>query len=84
MTWLTLWVTDLGIKKKKKKKAPKEGDDDFAAKLAALDLDKEGGEDTSEEPTQDGDMYAFLPCRINNAYPGFGSSSLLAGATKRR
>ncbi|KAG6358877.1 hypothetical protein INS49_012396 [Diaporthe citri] len=47
---------DLGIKKKKKKKAPKEGDDDFAAKLAALDLDKEGGEAAADEQTQDGDM----------------------------
>lgn len=54
-TWLTLFETDLGIKKKKRK-APKKGDDDFAAKLAALDLEKEGGEAADDEPTQDGDM----------------------------
>lgn len=47
---------DLGIKKKKKKKVAKEGDDDFAAKLATLDLDKEGGEAAGEEQSQDGDM----------------------------
>lgn len=49
---------DLGIKKKKsnKKKVPKEGEDDFAAKLAALDLDKEGGEAAADEQAQDGDM----------------------------
>jgi translation initiation factor 2 subunit 2 len=44
----------LGIKKKKKK--PKKDGDDFAAKLAALDLDKEGGEAAADEPAQDGDM----------------------------
>lgn len=43
------------MKKKKKKKAPKEGDDEFSAKLAALDINKEGGED--EEVEQEGDMY---------------------------
>jgi translation initiation factor 2 subunit 2 len=49
--------TDLGIKKKKKKKVAKDGEgDDFAAKLAALDLDKEGGEAADEETAQDGDM----------------------------
>ncbi|KAI3392369.1 hypothetical protein diail_5757 [Diaporthe ilicicola] len=49
---------DLGIKKKKKRtKTPKEVEDDFAAKLAALDLDKEGGEaGAADEPAQDGDM----------------------------
>ncbi|KAJ0119118.1 eukaryotic translation initiation factor 2 beta subunit [Diaporthe amygdali] len=47
---------DLGIKKKKKKPKAKEGDDDFAAKLAALDLDKEGGDAAAEEQAQDGDM----------------------------
>lgn len=48
---------DLGIKKKKKKKVAKDGEgDDFAAKLAALDLDKEGGEAADEETAQDGDM----------------------------
>lgn len=48
---------DLTLKKKKKKKAPKEGDD-FAAKLAALDLDKEGGEAHAEETPEEqiGDM----------------------------
>jgi len=38
---------DLGLgllKKKKKKKTPKEGEDEFAAKLAALDLEKDGEE----------------------------------------
>lgn len=54
MIWLTRVETDLGIKKKKKK--PSKKDDDFAAKLAALDLDKEGGEAAAEESTQDGDM----------------------------
>lgn len=34
----------------------KEGDDDFAAKLAALDLDKESGEAAGEEQGQEGDM----------------------------
>lgn len=53
--------TDLGIKKKKKSKKPKEGDDDFAAKLAALDLEKEGGEATEEKPVQEGDMYVIPP-----------------------
>jgi translation initiation factor 2 subunit 2 len=52
---------DLTMKKKKKKKAPKEeGGDDFAAKIAALDLDKEGGEGevaAEEKPDeQSGDM----------------------------
>lgn len=47
---------DLGIKKKKKNKKPKEGDDDFAARLAALNLEKEGGEATEEKPVQEGDM----------------------------
>ena len=32
------------MKKKKKKKAPKDGEDDFTAKLAALDIEKEGEE----------------------------------------
>lgn len=35
---------DLSMKKKKKKKVPKEGEDDFAAKLAALDIEKDEGE----------------------------------------
>lgn len=65
MTQLTKLGTDLGIKKKKKKTAkPKDGDDDFAAKLAALDLDKEGGEAATEEQAQDGDMYVALRCRV--------------------
>lgn len=33
------------MKKKKKKKAPKDGEDEFAAKLAALDIEKDGEED---------------------------------------
>ncbi|KAF3760482.1 hypothetical protein M406DRAFT_358195 [Cryphonectria parasitica EP155] len=45
---------DLGLKKKKKKKTAKEGDDEFAAKLAALDIDKEEGEEV--EAVQEGDM----------------------------
>lgn len=53
---LTLLETDLGIKKKKKKKPTKEGGDDFAKKLAALDLDKDGDEAATEEQAQDGDM----------------------------
>lgn len=63
---LTDWlecIADLGMKKKKKKKAPKEGDDEFAAKLAALDIDKEGGDEA--EPVQEGDMYVYIlyrPC----------------------
>jgi len=36
---------DLTMKKKKKKKVPKDGEDEFAAKLAALDIDKEAGEE---------------------------------------
>jgi len=40
---------DLTMKKKKKKKAPKEGEDEFAAKLAALDIDKEAGEEEAVE-----------------------------------
>ncbi|KAI0144108.1 domain found in IF2B/IF5-domain-containing protein [Hypoxylon sp. NC0597] len=51
---------DLTLKKKKKKKAPKAGEgDEFAAKLAALDLDKEGGEEGAPETKgeeQSGDM----------------------------
>jgi translation initiation factor 2 subunit 2 len=53
---------DLSMKKKKKKKAPKDGEDDFTAKLAALDIEKEGEEDdvsgATAEPktTDDGDM----------------------------
>ncbi|KAI3317957.1 domain found in IF2B/IF5-domain-containing protein [Xylariaceae sp. AK1471] len=42
---------DLTLKKKKKKKV--KGDDEFAAKLAALDLDKEGGEEKSDEQAGD-------------------------------
>ncbi|KAI0394070.1 domain found in IF2B/IF5-domain-containing protein [Xylariaceae sp. FL0594] len=42
---------DLALKKKKKKK-PKT-DDEFAAKLAALDLEKEGGEEKVEEQAGD-------------------------------
>jgi len=51
---------DLTMKKKKKKKVPKEGEDDFAAKLAALDIDKEEGDEeavTKPEKIEDsGDM----------------------------
>ncbi|KAI0377290.1 domain found in IF2B/IF5-domain-containing protein [Hypomontagnella monticulosa] len=50
---------DLTLKKKKKKKAPKAEGDEFAAKLAALDLDKEGdAEGATETKTeeQSGDM----------------------------
>jgi translation initiation factor 2 subunit 2 len=53
---------DLSMKKKKKKKAPKDGEDDFTAKLAALDIEKEGeeGEASGAAPepktTDDGDM----------------------------
>lgn len=42
------------MKKKKKKKVAKEGDDEFAAKLAALDIDKEEGEEA--EAMDEGDM----------------------------
>ncbi|KAJ2992022.1 hypothetical protein NUW58_g2314 [Xylaria curta] len=38
---------DLSLKKKKKKKV--KTDDEFAAKIAALDLDKEGGEKSDEQ-----------------------------------
>ncbi|OBT92478.1 hypothetical protein VE01_09583 [Pseudogymnoascus verrucosus] len=48
------------MKKKKKKKVPKEGEDDFAAKLAALDMDKEeGDEEVAAKPEKvedSGDM----------------------------
>ncbi|KAI5860290.1 domain found in IF2B/IF5-domain-containing protein [Durotheca rogersii] len=50
---------DLTLKKKKKKKAPKAGEgDDFAAKLAALDLEKDGDADGAEAKVDDqaGDM----------------------------
>jgi translation initiation factor 2 subunit 2 len=51
---------DLTMKKKKKKKAPKEGEDDFAAKLAALDMDKEEGDEEAaakpEKVEDSGDM----------------------------
>ncbi|KAI1204648.1 domain found in IF2B/IF5-domain-containing protein [Annulohypoxylon truncatum] len=52
---------DLTLKKKKKKKAPKAGEgDEFAAKLAALDLEKEGGDAEgavdSKAEEQSGDM----------------------------
>lgn len=53
---------DLSMKKKKKKKVPKEGEeDDFAAKLKALEI--EGNEDSATpaeaaEPEADGDMEA--------------------------
>jgi translation initiation factor 2 subunit 2 len=52
---------DLSMKKKKKKKVPKEGEDDFAAKLAALNIEKEAGEEgepaTDEaKPVDAGDM----------------------------
>ncbi|KAI0024248.1 domain found in IF2B/IF5-domain-containing protein [Xylariomycetidae sp. FL0641] len=48
---------DLTLKKKKKKKAPKEGtEDDFAAKLAALDIDKEGGASDDKTEEQSGDL----------------------------
>jgi translation initiation factor 2 subunit 2 len=53
---------DLTLKKKKKKKVPKDGEDDFTAKLAALDIEKDG-EDGEAAPTEagpaevdDGDM----------------------------
>jgi translation initiation factor 2 subunit 2 len=51
---------DLTMKKKKKKKAAKEdGDDDFAAKLKALDLDgKEEGGEASADVEDEGDMIA--------------------------
>lgn len=44
--------------KKKKKKSKKESDDAFAAKLAALDIDKEDAEES--EAVQEGDMYVTL------------------------
>jgi translation initiation factor 2 subunit 2 len=53
---------DLSMKKKKKKKVPKDGEDDFTAKLAALDIEKDGEEGevsgAAPEPktTDDGDM----------------------------
>lgn len=51
-------VLDLGLKKKKKKvkKAADGEEDSFAAKLQALDLDKEGGEETGAKEDQTGDM----------------------------
>ncbi|CAJ2502912.1 Uu.00g103060.m01.CDS01 [Anthostomella pinea] len=49
---------DLTLKKKKKKKVPKEGtEDEFAAKLAALDLEKDGGDgEETAAGEQSGDM----------------------------
>lgn len=50
---------DLTLKKKKKKKVPKEGDDDFAKKLEALQLEGKEGEEpaaAAEDNQQDGDM----------------------------
>ncbi|KAH9906676.1 domain found in IF2B/IF5-domain-containing protein [Xylariomycetidae sp. FL2044] len=53
---------DLGMKKKKKKKAPKEGtEDEFAAKIAALNLEKGADGEAVADPTkadggQEGDM----------------------------
>ncbi|ROT34629.1 hypothetical protein SODALDRAFT_302079 [Sodiomyces alkalinus F11] len=51
---------DLTIKKKKKKKAPKEGEEDeFAAKLKALELEGKTEEGAAaEEPADEGDMDA--------------------------
>lgn len=43
---------DLSMKKKKKKKVAKEGEDEFAAKLAALDIDKEGEDAEAAAPTE--------------------------------
>lgn len=42
--------------KKKKKRKPKEGDDDFASKLAALELEGKDGEEAPAEDSQEGDM----------------------------
>lgn len=45
---------DLTIKKKKKSKKPKaEGEDDFAAKLAALDIDKDEEAEEAAEPAKE-------------------------------
>lgn len=51
--------TDLGLKKKKRKPGKKDAanDDEFAAKLAALDIEKDAEEDPAE---QEGDM--CVPC----------------------
>lgn len=48
---------DLSMKKKKKKKVAKDSEDEFSAKLAALDIEKDGGK-VEEEQTNDltGDM----------------------------
>ena len=46
---------DLSMKKKKKKK-PKEGEDEFAKKLEALQLGEKEGEGAQEEEGQEGDM----------------------------
>lgn len=53
------WI-DLGLKKKKKK-AKKDTDDDFAAKLAALDIEKEADDELAE---QEGDMCGRIPFQI--------------------
>jgi translation initiation factor 2 subunit 2 len=52
---------DLTMKKKKKKKVAKDGEDDFSAKLAALDIEKEGEEGEASaaaeaKPVDEGDM----------------------------
>lgn len=52
--------------KKKKKKVKKEVDDEFAAKLAALDIDKEDAEEG--ETVQEGDMYVVLLFALKGIY----------------
>jgi len=70
------------MKKKKKKKAPKEGEDDFAAKLAALDIDKEAedGEATpaaTEAKADDGDMEKGTGIWAHNETKRIGYEALL-------
>lgn len=57
------WI-DLGLKKKKKK-AKKDTDDEFAAKLAALDIEKEGEDEPAE---QEGDMCVGFLCTLLMGY----------------
>lgn len=68
-------MLDLGLKKKKKKKVAKDGDDEFAAKLAALDIDKEEGAEETEA-VQEGDMYVHHSTTLLSPYDALCTSRL--------
>lgn len=71
--------------KKKKKKSKKESDDAFAAKLAALDIDKEDAEES--EAVQEGDMYVAFFFLVYQGYTDLrrdvGKLELVFGATTK-